>query len=34
MEFLVARFTSWFSLQQQRADVFMIRMAKLEPEKP
>lgn len=33
MEFLGARFTSWFTLQQQLADAFMIRAAKLEPEK-
>lgn len=33
MEFLGARFTSWFTLQQQLADAFMIRATKLEPEK-
>lgn len=33
MEFLGARFTSWFTLQQQLADAFMIRTTKLEPEK-
>lgn len=32
MEFLGARFTSWFTLQQQPADAFMIKAAKLEPE--
>ena len=33
MEFLGARFTSWFTPQQQLADAFMIRTTKLEPEK-
>ena len=33
MEFLGAHFTSWFTLQQQLADAFMIRTTKLEPEK-
>lgn len=33
MEFLGARFTSWFTLQQQPTDAFMIRTTKLEPEK-
>lgn len=32
MEFLGARFTSWFTLQRQLADAFMIRTTKLEPE--